>query len=165
MTLSSIRRRIAAVAAAIALSALGALPALAQADFNTIPRNQDLGALITNAARGASTVNSPAQTNQLFAGVACVFNMASHTGTPSTTFSIQMQDKASQAWVTLGTSGAITVDATPTVLVVYPAIQTATLPTNTVGFGLPVGRVWRVQQIVAGTTPGVTGTLGCNMIR
>lgn len=153
-------RRLFAVAALLVGSCAFALAAPPPAGPITTP-NVELPVLITNAAVAASTVSSAQQTNLYARGLVCTFNMSAHTGTPSTTVVIQGFDPVSNSYYTLGTSGAITADATPTSIMVYPAIQTASLPTNMTGFGTHLPKRWRVQNVVAGTTPVVTSTTGC----
>lgn len=159
-----IRRLSAIVASCLAGALLFASVAFAQVPSITGPYNVDLGALITNTAQGAATVNSAAQTNLVYHGVVCTFNQSSHTGTPSTTFAVQGYDKASNSWLTLGTSGAITADATPTDVVVYPGAVATAVPTGMIIVGLHLPRQWRITETVAGTTPVVNGTVGCNYL-
>jgi hypothetical protein len=130
------------------------------------PYNQDLGALITNSARGAGTVTSSQQDNLAFNGVVCTYAQSAHGGTSSTTFAIQAFDAATNSYFTLVTSGAITADATPTPIAVYPGMQTASLPAGMVAIGAHLPRKWRLSQTVGGTgTPTVTGQIGCNLLR
>lgn len=154
-------RRLFAAAALLVGSCAFALAAPPPAGPTPMAPNVELPTLITNAAVAASTVNSAQQVNLYYRGISCTLNMSAHTGTPSTTMVIQGFDPASAAYYTIATSAAITADATPTQLVVYPAIQTASLPTNMTGFGLHLPRRWRVQNVVAGTTPVVTSTTAC----
>jgi hypothetical protein len=150
-----------AIAAALASTA-----AFAQVPTSSPPYNIDLGAVLTNTARGASTVNSSTLTNLDKHGVVCTYNQTAHGGSPSTTFGIQVFDAASNTWQSLATSGAITADATPTSVVVYPGAVATAVPTGMVLSGLPLTRSWRVTETVGGTaTPTVTGTIGCNYIR
>lgn len=149
--------------AAIAL-AFARTPAFAQVPSPTEPVNSPLGAIITNTARGAATVNSAAQNNLYYRGAVCTYNQTAHGGTSSVTFSIQMYDRASNSYQSLVTSGAITADATPTTIAVYPGIA-ASGPTGYVGFNGHLTRQWRVTETVGGTgTPTVTGTVGCELI-
>jgi hypothetical protein len=159
--------KIRAALVAALLAAILAIPPTAEAQQNVQqgPINSPLGAVITNAARGASTFNSANQNNLYARGAICTFNQASHGGSPSTTFAIQMYDQASNTYQSLVTSGAITADTTPTSIIVYPGIQTATLPTGMVAFSGKLTRVWRVSETIGGTaTPTVTGTVGCELL-
>lgn len=148
---------LAALAAAVfSVSAFGQ----AAGAFNTIgPLTRDLGALRTLTAQGAATLSSADQTGFNVSRVVCVFNMSAHTGTPSTTFNIQNKDAASGAYYTLITSTATTADATPNFISAGAGVVT----TANVGAGVPLARTWRVQVIVAGTSPVVTGTAGCSV--
>lgn len=139
--------------------------ALAQAPLPpTAVPNVELPVLITNAGATVGTVSSASQTNTYHKGVICTFNMSAHTNSPSTTVVVQGFDPISSSWYTMGTSGAITADATPTSLMVYPGIQTASLSTGMTGFGVHLPRRWRVQNVLAGTTPVVTSTTGCELL-
>lgn len=152
---AQVRINVTATTGAVNISAAGSL-----AQYQHFQSNEDFGAVITNTAQAAGTVTSGDLTNFAGRGVYCVFNQASHTGTPSSTFSIQFKDSASGAYITVLTSAAITADTTPTTLLVYPgAPATANVSGNS-----PVTRTWRVSETVAGTTPGVTGTVGCHVL-
>lgn len=122
------------------------------------PLTRDLGALVKLSAQGTGTVNSSDQTGFNITRIICVFNQASHTGTPSSTFAIQNKDAASGAYYTLVTSAAITTDTTPTYLAVGDVATAAN-----VALSVPVARTWRVTTTVGGTTPTVTGTIGCSV--
>lgn len=154
--------------------ALAVSPSPAQVPSNPPPYNIDLGALITNALRTAGTVNSTAQANTNWVGVECAFVQTASSGSPSTTFSIQQYDAASQTWLSILTSDAIVANPSvtagvPWVLQVRPGIQTSTLPTNMKAINLALPRTWRVSQTVgsgAGAAgPAVTGTIGCNYLK
>lgn len=120
--------------------------------------NYDTGAILTLTAQAAGTVNSADQTNFSGSAVSCVFNQSTHTGTPSTTFSIQYKDTASGLYVTVLTSAAITADATPTILSVGANSATANVSDTR-----HLVRTWRVSATVGGTTPAVTATVGCSV--
>lgn len=141
------------------------LPASAQQNVPGNAINSPYAAaLITDTAAAAGTVLSATQQSLTNRGVICTMNMSAHTGTPSTTFSIQIYDPISNTWQSVVTSGAITVDATPTSIIVYPGIQTAALPTGMVGSGLHITRRWRLSRTVGGTSPVVTATYGCELL-
>jgi hypothetical protein len=96
----------------------------------------------------------------------CTFNQTASSGTPSTTFSIQGYDAASNTYQSLVTSAAITTNNTPTKLVVYPGSVATAVPTGMVIAGLHLPRFWRVQQVIAGTGgPAITGTIGCDLLK
>jgi hypothetical protein len=141
---------------------LAAAP-IAQAveNFNAItPLTRDLGALVRMTAQGAATVTSADQSGFNASRVICVFNQASHTGTPSSTFKIQNKDGASGAYYDLIVSAAITDDTTPTAI--YAGAGLAA--TTNVSAVIPLARTWRVSVTVGGTaTPKVTGTVGCSV--
>ena len=121
------------------------------------PLTRDLGKLVTLTAAGAGTTNSADQSGYNVSRIVCVFNQSAHTGTPSTTFTVQGKDAASGLYYTLLTSAAITADATPTAVHVGAGIASAA---NT-GAGVMIPRFWRVSTTVGGTTPGVTATIDC----
>ena len=151
---------------AAAAFALFAVPAMAQVPSIPGPYNNDIGAVITNTAQGAATVDSSQQSNLAYGGVMCTYYQASHTGSPSTTIAIQGYDVASASYLTLVTSGAITADTTPTPIVVYPGSVATSVPTGMIIAGLHLPRFWRVVEVVGGSgTPVVTGTVGCNYLK
>lgn len=124
------------------------------------PLTRDLGAIRTFTAQGAATVTSSDQNGFNVSRVTCVFNQASHTGSPSTTFSIQNKDAASGGYVTLITSAAITADTTPGAIHAGAGVAT----TANIGAGVPIAKTWRVSATVGGSaTPVVTGTIGCSV--
>jgi hypothetical protein len=128
--------------------------------FNLERGNFDTGAILTLTAQAAGTVTSADQTNVNGRGLACTFNQSAHTGTPSTTFSIQYKDTASASYVTLLTSAAIANDATPTALFLAAGANVANSSDVR-----PLPHIWRVSATVGGSTPVVTATVGCSVIR
>lgn len=129
-------------------------------NWDRLYANRDTAALVSLAAQGAGTVNSADQVNYNARGVNCVFNQSAHTGSPSSTFAIQVKDAASGGYVTVVTSGAITADATPTML----TMSAGTPNVANVSDGRPLSRTWRVTTTVAGTSPVVTATIGCSLV-
>lgn len=122
--------------------------------------------LITNTAQGAATVASNIISNPASKGIICTYNQVSHTGTPSTTIEVDIYDEASAAFQKIVQSGAITADATPTSILVYPGAALTTTPTGMVLEAIQLPRYFRVQEVVGGTaTPTVTGTVGCELLR
>lgn len=118
----------------------------------------DTGALITLSSHTAGTVTSNAVNNGQTVTLTCVFNQSAHTNTPSTTLTIQGYDKASDSYYDLITSAAVTTaDATPTPVSLGRGVATVT----NVGSGRPVPSKWRAKVVIGGTTPVVTGTVGC----
>lgn len=155
-------KRLSIIAAAVLLSTA----AFAQVPSTQPPYNIDTGALITLTAHGAGTVNSATQTNLDKVAVSCVFQQTSHTGSPSSTFSIQTYDAGTASWFTKATSAAVTADSTPTVLEMGAGAQTSSLLSNMTAYGARLSRVWRVSITVGGTsTPVVTGKIGCNVLK
>jgi type II secretory pathway pseudopilin PulG len=149
------------VAAAILVASWSGFYAQAQQQDNL-----SLGALITNAAQVAGTVNSPAQVNSGNNGASCTYTQTASSSSPSTTFSIQFQDTASGFWTSLVTSGAITSTGptTPVTIMVYPGIEVSSLPTNvSAAQSLKLPRNWRVSETTSGGT--ITGTIGCDLLK
>lgn len=110
-------------------------------------------------AQGAGTVASALLGSDGAKGVVVVVNQASHTGTPSTTVTIQGYDVASgQTWTILA-SAAITADGV-TVLRVYPGLTA--VANATVSDVLPP--VFKISVTVNGTTPAVTMSVGVGLI-
>lgn len=147
---------LAALALAAGLSVAQNYPSGAVQAITPMTRN--LGALITFASQGAATVVSSDQSGYNTARVACTLRASAQTGTPSTTFSIQVKDEASGQYVSTITSSAIT-NSTATMISAGAGVAT----TANVGAGIPIGSKWRVSATVAGTaTPIITGTVGCS---
>jgi hypothetical protein len=159
-------RRLLVSAVILAAAVIFAGP-LARAQVPSVPPpyNVDLGALITNSARAPATVTSAQQDNLAYHGAECTFNQSAASGSSSTVFSIQFYDSASNTYQTLVTSGAITASATPTTIVVYPGIQTSSLPTGMVALNMDLPRKWRVSQTNSGANTTTTGTIGCNLLK
>ena len=125
--------------------------------------NQDLGAVLTNALRPAGTVTTQQLTNTNNKGVACRFVQTASSGSPSTTFAIQTYDTATNSYVSVVTSGAIT-DTTPTEITAYPNATLTTTPSGWVLNAVPLGLFWRVTQTIAGSSgPATTSRIGCRL--
>lgn len=169
-----IRSRLASFAFAIALvgAGLGLPLAPARALDNT-----DLGALITNSLRIASTTanTSVAQTNTGYRGVVCTWVASNSSGSTSTVFGIQQFDAASSTWQTIKSSAALvassTIEAanTPHSVAVYPGVAVSSLATGMEAQSAVLPKVWRITQTIsagAGTnpSPAVTGKIGCNYV-
>lgn len=146
------------LAAAIALTNL---PAEAQSpSLPPPPYNVELGAVITNSARAPATVTTAALQNLAYVGVECTYNQTAVTGSPSTTFSIQFLDAASNQWQTLLTNAAVTTALnTPSTITISPGITAA----SNVALSLHLQKTWRVSQTTTSGT--VTGTIGCNLLK
>lgn len=133
------------------------------------PYNVDLGALITNSLRTASTVQSATQTNLNWRGVLCKFLETVSSGTPSTTFSIQSYDAATASWQTLATSGAVTsTTGNPASILIYPGAAMTTTPSGWVLNAIYLPRTWRINQVVGSgagaASPATTSKIGCNYL-
>lgn len=122
--------------------------------------NLDRYAVITFTAQAAGTLVSGDISIPGVRGVNAIMVQTSHTGTPSTTFSIQNKDPVTGQYFTVLTSAAVTADNTPSQLTVYPGAAT----TTNVSDGRPLSRVWRVSATVAGTTPAVTGSISVSLL-
>lgn len=123
--------------------------------FFYIPSNSDLGALITNTAQAAATVNSPDQSGGDVTSVICVFNQTANTA-GSTVISIQNKDVASGLYYTLVSSAAVTTaNNTPSAIAAGRGVQASA----NVSSSLPIATTWRVQEVAGGTS--TTGTVGC----
>lgn len=143
----------------LATLATPALPQPSGAVQAIAPLTRSLGALTTLTAHAAGTVNSSDQSGYNVSRVTCTFNQSAHTGTPSTTFKIQNKDAASGLYTDLITSAAITGDATPGAIHAGAGVAT----TANIGAGVPIAATWRVASIIAGSSPVVTGTVGCSV--
>ena len=154
---------LAFVAAALVLTGV----AFAQVPSSTGPYNSDFGVVITNTARPPSTVNSAQQSNTSYGGVWCTWNQTGTSGSPSTTIAIQGYDSASATYQTMAISGALTANATPTSVMVYPSVtaSSSVLANSGVSVSLHLPRYWRVQQVSTGSTTTATGTVGCGYLK
>ena len=160
-----LRNLATAVILVAAVAAVG--PVRAQVPSVVGPYNVDLGALIKNAAQGPATVNSAQQQNLDQSGVVCSWNQASHTGSPTSSFSIQNYDAASGSYYQVAQIGSLTADnpvTAPTVLAVEPALPASAPAGFSVTINAPLARYWRVQEIITGTAT-VTGTVGCVLVK
>lgn len=173
--------RLGAIALIAGAAILGAslLPlrdARAQTPSNPPPYNVDIGALITNTLRGAGTVTTSAQANTNWRGVICTLVPTASSGSGSIGFKIQGYDAATASYLDYITAAPLTVGrlVSPTVLdtpysvIVYPGIQTSSLPTNTTGISLHLPRTWRVSQTITSlagnTNNAITAKIGCNYL-
>lgn len=144
------------------LSLFVAAPAMPQpsgAVQSIAPLTRSLGTIRALTAATAATYNSADQTGYNVSRIICTLNQSAHTGTPSTTFKLQNKDASSGLYTDLLTSSATTADATPNAISAGAGVAT----TANVGAGIPIAALWRVSVIVAGTTPVVTGTVGCSV--
>ncbi len=131
------------------------------------PYNVELGPVITNSARTPGTVTTAKLQNLAYNGIECTLNQHVVSGSPTTTFSIQMFDSASSTYQTMVTSGTVSnsVD-TPTTIAVYPGISaTVTNFTGFVGASMHLPLYYRVSQTISGANTTSTGTLGCNLLK
>lgn len=128
--------------------------------WEPVAGNLDTGALVTltNAATG---VNSADQTNADGRGLMCLVKITAISGTsPTLTVEIDYKDTASNTYSPLLVSPAYAVVGVAT-LTVYPGIPAvANTSANNV---LP--RTWRIADTIGGTSPSITGTVGCSVIR
>jgi hypothetical protein len=159
------KKTIKLLALVAAAAAMLLTPARAQVPSVPAPYNVDLGAVITNSARAPATVTTSQLDNLAYNGAECTFNQSAASGSSSTTFSIQFYDSASNSYQSLVTSGAITSSSVPTTIVVYPGVQTSSLPTGMVALNMKLPRKWRVSQTNAGANTTTTGTIGCNLLK
>lgn len=155
----NILRRAAPFVTGLVIVAALAVPAAAQQ--TPFGLNRALGPILNNSAAAAGTVNGPDIQNLSYKGAICTLNMTAEAGNPSTVFSIQMKDTVSNTYQKLVSSGAITALNTPTSIVVYPGIQTSSLPTGMVGISLKLPAWWRVGETITGGT-SMTSTTGCD---
>lgn len=158
---------------AIGLLACMAVTSVAQTPSAPGPYNIDTGVLITNTLRTAGTVTSAVQTNLNWRGVVCRFVQTVSSGSPSTTFGIQVYDAASATWLTYLAHAAVTgypsdTPNTPIDVAIYPGMQITSLPTNMTGLSAHLPRTWRLTQTIGNGTgaagPAITGKIGCNYL-
>lgn len=140
-----------------ALNVLSASLSYNGASYDRTRGNVDTGtALVTLAAQAAGTVNSADQTNYNGRGVQVTVDITAATAM-TLTVNIQVKDLASGKYVTVLSSTALAGIGT-TLLTVYPGAAVAA----NISAPLPIGRTWRVQAVVTGTS--VTATVGASVI-
>lgn len=177
-----------AAALVLALVALSGLwPALAQVPSVAGPYNQYIGKVITDTSTTGivGTQNSAQQNNLAYNGVICTFAQNAGSGSASSSFAIQAFDSASGTYQTMLASGIIAVknptsvnptDASvnPVSIMIYPSIQTTSLPAGMIGLvtlNMKLPRYWRIQQIISksntnfGTGTFVGGQVGCDYLK
>lgn len=137
-------------------------------------QNIDLGAIITATNQVASTTLTSAQfTTPDGNGLVCTMSITAESGDPEATFLVQSYDAASNTYLTMLSSAGVNNIASGTTvsqgtLEIYPGIQTTGLPTGMASINLKLPRAWRVQLIASagvGTLPGLTATVGCNVLQ
>lgn len=153
----------------VLVGALALLPvsiAAAQVPTSQPPYNTDIGAVITNSLRGPGTVTSSQLNNLDKTGVVCTFQQSAVSGSPSTTFSIQGYDAATNSYNTLVTSGTITTSTSNIyALAVHPGIAVSSLPANYVAQNIVLPRIFRVSQTIAGGGTATTSKIGCVIVK
>lgn len=128
--------------------------------FIRTPSNADVGALLSGQLL-AGTTNSSDVINYDGGGVVCRFVATTSSGSPSAVFNIQSYDAATASYRTMLSSAAITTPTGESTMMVYPGIQTSSLPSNWASISLKMPRVWRLQAVVTGATTAITGIAGC----
>lgn len=130
-------------------------------DWDPLPGVIDLGALQTFTAQTAVATTTVDQFNTWEKGISCTFNQSAHTGTPSTVFTVQQKDTASGQYTTVLTSTAVTTsDNSPSTVTMFPAAPV----TSTTSANGQLLANWRVSTVIGGSSPVVTGTLGCVLL-
>lgn len=157
----------AALAGAIATAAYAA----PNPPANGYPVNQDIGAIITNAAKTPATVTgAPATPNTNWRGVVCSFKVTASSGSSTETWSIEGYDAATANYYTIATTAAIPVNpyvAAPSgTIAVYPGVAVGSLSSGNVAQSAVLPRVWRLKDVIANVSggPTVTSKGGCNYI-
>jgi hypothetical protein len=145
--------------AAVALFSIGIKGAWAQAsDLSSSP-------VVTLTSAGPATTNSGIYEN-LGQGMTCMLVQSAHTGTTqSTTLAIQQYDPATAGFLTIAISAAITADATPNVITIYPTVGPASVPTGMVFLNYKGPPLFRVQVVETGSASTVTTKVGCTILK
>jgi hypothetical protein len=97
------------------------------------------------------------------AAINCVYTIASHSGSPSDTFSLQFQDPSSNVqgrtpvWITVLSAAAITSNTSAS-LSIGRGVATA----SNAGLGVPLAFAFRTQVVATGGGSTRTGTVGCS---
>ncbi len=112
---------------------------------------------------GAKTASfaGATQTNRTARGAIVTVRLGAVTGTsPTLTAQLQYSPDDGTTWIGLGAiSGTTTVSNQTIALIVYPGATGATSgATQTVTINAPLPRVWRLNYVIAGTSPSFTFT-------
>jgi|SRR5579863_3343540 len=156
------RKLLVSISALIVLALACSVPSHAQpaGAFQAItPLTRDLGNVRSLSAQTAGTLVSADQSGFNVTRVICVFRQSTFTNSPSTTFKIQNKDAASGQYYDVITSSAITSSTAANPIAMGADMVNAS--NSTASF--PVAAAWRVSVTVGGTTPIVTGTIGCSV--
>lgn len=160
--------RIAMLGALTGLAICAASPGRAQVPSAEPPYNTANAAQIPLANRTTATYTGATQFNLDKQGLVCRLhqNLAgSSSGTPSTTYGIQILDAVSGVWLQQAVSGAVTTAGDYDLYIKSGAVATS-VPSNTAIFGLPVPNAWRAFMTVGGTgAPSVTSGVNCGYLR
>lgn len=148
--------------------AIAQVPSLPNSPYNVPMSSLAVSTPIANKVltltASSGTVNSGILNNIAYKGVICTFNQASHVNTPSSLLSIRYYDSASATEQQLVVSGAITADATPTSVMVYPGASLTTTPTGMVLEAIKLPRYFKVRVVTTGAAATTTGTVGCDLL-
>lgn len=120
-------------------------------------RNNTQMAVLTSSARTATTSSSD-QINYNARGVYLVFDVAAVSGSPSLTLAVQVKDPASNKYIDILASAAVTSVST-TIFKLYPGITAAA----NIAASEALMRTWRVQ-VRHGTADSVTYSVGYSLI-
>jgi hypothetical protein len=114
--------------------------------------------LIKLTAAPVGTINSLNQQNLYGGAVVCVLTQTTHTGTPSTTVTLQGVDPGTGQFFVIITSAAVTTDNTPTPIAAGKGVGS----TANVSASFPVPPGWRASVTIAGSGT-VTGGVSCTV--
>jgi hypothetical protein len=109
---------------------------------------------LTLTGQGAGEIDTADQNNFADRVVACAFDQASHTGSPSTTVTIEGRDPVSGVYFPLLTSSALTDDG-----VTYLSAGPGLSPVAGISAPVAIPAVWRAQVLATAGT--ITGSLTC----
>jgi hypothetical protein len=142
--------------------------AFAQVPSTVPPYNTQNAAVIAQGNRTTSTVYSALQTNLDKTGVLCRLHQnfaGTSSGTPSSTFGIQIYDAVAQTYLQYPVSGAVT-SAVDTDVIMHSGAVATSVPTATTVWGIPLGHDWRAFLTVAGTgAPSITSGVSCGYLK
>lgn len=153
-----------AIAASFAATAVYAAPNPPAAGY---PQNQDIGAVISNAAVAPGTVlGVPTTPNNSWSGVVCATQFTTETGSPTALTSIEGFDAATASWYQIAVAGSQTTgdaQGTTKTLAVHPGIATSSLSANNAAQNAVLPKLWRLKQVIGGSGT-LTSKTGCNYI-
>lgn len=154
----------------VPLAALAQVPSIPPAPYNVPQTNPSaatpqVNKVFTDVLVGPGTYDSNIINNLAYNGVVCTYNRTTTSGSMSTALSILAYDSASGAfvsWLTTSTTQALTATLQA---MIYPGIQTSSLPAGMVAINLKLPRFFKVRLVNTGASMNETSTVGCDLLK